>query len=173
MSEVEALAIHLYSRHDFSLTHKCSWRNSSKDPKLILAVPTSFSHGQSRSSFADFAAVPDNVILLTGRGGEGTLGRMLFEHWNLNIGVYLSVPPRITGIRANSAAVDGSLDICVDLRFYPALVMRVLIFSKAKLKSTSGGCRARDPPTKATSHTRESCRSAGGRLCITNNFRGR
>ena len=55
---------------------------SSNDPKQILAVPASFSHGPSRSLFADFAAVPDNVILLTGRGEEGTLGRMLFDRWN-------------------------------------------------------------------------------------------
>ncbi|KAF8261769.1 beta-lactamase-like protein [Lactarius quietus] len=55
---------------------------SSKDPKLILAVPASFSHGPSRLLFADFAAIPDNVILLTGRSEEGTLGRRLFERWN-------------------------------------------------------------------------------------------
>src|SRR6266581_8096979 len=55
---------------------------SSKDPKLILAVPASFSHGPSRSLFADFATVPGNVILLTGRGEKGTLGRVLFERWN-------------------------------------------------------------------------------------------
>jgi cleavage and polyadenylation specificity factor subunit 2 len=55
---------------------------SSKDPERILAVPASFSHGPSRSLFADFAAVPDNAILLTCRGEKGTLGRMLFEHWN-------------------------------------------------------------------------------------------
>ncbi|KAH9002480.1 beta-lactamase-like protein [Lactarius hatsudake] len=46
---------------------------SSKDPKLILAVPASFSHGPSRLLFADFASIPDN---------EGTLGRRLFERWN-------------------------------------------------------------------------------------------
>ncbi|KIL70193.1 hypothetical protein M378DRAFT_96579 [Amanita muscaria Koide BX008] len=55
---------------------------SSKDPKLILAVPASLSHGPSRHLFADFAAVPDNVVLLTGRGEEGTLGRTLFNRWN-------------------------------------------------------------------------------------------
>ncbi|KAG8218668.1 beta-lactamase-like protein [Butyriboletus roseoflavus] len=55
---------------------------SSKEPKLILAVPASLSHGPSRSLFADFAAVPDNVILLTNRGEEGTLARMLFDRWN-------------------------------------------------------------------------------------------
>ncbi|KAF4620059.1 hypothetical protein D9613_005242 [Agrocybe pediades] len=55
---------------------------SSKDPKLILAVPASLSHGPSRHLFSDFAAVPDNVVLLTGRHEEGTLARSLFEKWN-------------------------------------------------------------------------------------------
>ncbi|KAK0191164.1 beta-lactamase-like protein [Armillaria mellea] len=55
---------------------------SSKDPKLILAVPASLSHGPSRHLFCDFAAVPDNVVLLTGRGEEGTLGHVLFNKWN-------------------------------------------------------------------------------------------
>lgn len=55
---------------------------SSKDPKLILAVPASLSHGPSRNLFADFAAVPDNVVLLTSRGEEGSLGRVLFDRWN-------------------------------------------------------------------------------------------
>jgi cleavage and polyadenylation specificity factor subunit 2 len=55
---------------------------SSKDPKLILAVPASLSHGPSRHLFSDFAAVPDNVVLLTGRGEVGTLGRALFEKWD-------------------------------------------------------------------------------------------
>ncbi|EIM88077.1 uncharacterized protein STEHIDRAFT_94995 [Stereum hirsutum FP-91666 SS1] len=55
---------------------------SSKDPKLILAVPASLSHGPSRSLFADFASIPDNVVLLTSRGEEGTLSRVLFDRWN-------------------------------------------------------------------------------------------
>ncbi|KAL4076148.1 beta-lactamase-like protein [Scleroderma citrinum] len=55
---------------------------SSKEPKIILAVPASLSHGASRALFADFAAVPDNVVLLTGRGEEGTLSRILFDRWN-------------------------------------------------------------------------------------------
>jgi len=55
---------------------------SSKEPKLILAVPASLSHGPSRLLFSDFAAVPDNVVLLTSRGEEGTLGRILFDKWN-------------------------------------------------------------------------------------------
>ena len=57
-------------------------RYSSKEPKLILAVPASLSHGASRVLFSEFAETPDNVVLLTGRGEEGTLGRMLFERWN-------------------------------------------------------------------------------------------
>ncbi|CCM05574.1 uncharacterized protein FIBRA_07801 [Fibroporia radiculosa] len=55
---------------------------SSKDPKLILAVPASLSHGPSRVLFTEFAETPDNVVLLTGRGEEGTLGRILFDRWN-------------------------------------------------------------------------------------------
>ncbi|KZT72539.1 cleavage and polyadenylation specificity factor subunit [Daedalea quercina L-15889] len=55
---------------------------SSKDPKLILAVPASLSHGPSRAVFSEFAETPDNVVLLTGRSEEGTLGRILFDKWN-------------------------------------------------------------------------------------------
>lgn len=55
---------------------------SSKDPKLILAVPASLSHGPSRMLFSQFAETPDNVVLLTGRSEDGTLGRMLFDRWN-------------------------------------------------------------------------------------------
>lgn len=55
---------------------------SSKDPKLILAVPTSLSHGPSRILFSEFASVADNVVLLTSPGEEGTLSRQLFDTWN-------------------------------------------------------------------------------------------
>ena len=55
---------------------------SSKDPKLILAVPLSLSYGASRTIFSEFAAVEDNVVLLTSRGEEGTLCRAMFEMWN-------------------------------------------------------------------------------------------
>ncbi|KAH9938343.1 cleavage and polyadenylation specificity factor subunit [Fomitopsis serialis] len=55
---------------------------SSKDPKLILAVPASLSHGPSRAVFSEFAETPDNVVLLTGRSEEGTLGRVLFDKWD-------------------------------------------------------------------------------------------
>ena len=54
---------------------------SSRDPKLILAVPASLSYGPSRSLFADFAAVEGNVVVLTGRGGHGTLNRFLMDRW--------------------------------------------------------------------------------------------
>ena len=37
---------------------------SSKDPKLILAVPATLSHGPSRAVFAEFAEISDNVVLL-------------------------------------------------------------------------------------------------------------
>ena len=57
-------------------------RYSHKDPKLILAVPATLSHGPSRSIFSQFAEIPDNVVLLTGRGEPGTLGRLLFDKWN-------------------------------------------------------------------------------------------
>lgn len=57
-------------------------RYSSREPKLILAVPASLSHGPSRALFSEFAAVPDNVVLLTSRSEDGTLGRNLFDHWN-------------------------------------------------------------------------------------------
>lgn len=57
-------------------------KHSSKDAKLILAVPASLSHGPSRALFADFASIPGNVVLLTQRGPEGTLGRILFDKWN-------------------------------------------------------------------------------------------
>ncbi|KAH9849995.1 beta-lactamase-like protein [Lenzites betulinus] len=55
---------------------------SSKEPKLILAVPATLSHGPSRSLFSQFAEIPDNVVLLTGRSEPGTLGRLLFDKWN-------------------------------------------------------------------------------------------
>ena len=54
----------------------------SREPKLILSVPLSLSHGFSRSIFTEFASVPDNVLLLTSMGEEGTLARSLFDIWN-------------------------------------------------------------------------------------------
>ena len=58
-------------------------KHSSKDAKLILAVPASLSHGPSRALFADFASIPGSVVTpLTRRGAEGSLGRVLFDKWN-------------------------------------------------------------------------------------------
>ena len=74
----------MFPRHlEFFNTPAALLQNySAKDPKLILAVPASLSHGPSRALFADFAEVTGNVILLTGRGEEGTLSRVLFDRWN-------------------------------------------------------------------------------------------
>ena len=109
---------------------------SSKDPKLILAVPASFSHGPSRSLFADFAAVPDNVILLTGRGEEGTLGRILFERWNRS---QRTEDKWDKGKLGSSVMLDGSFDLRVGLRFHPAFVICMLIFSKLNSKVPLAG----------------------------------
>lgn len=40
------------------------------------------SHGASRALFSEFSETPGNVVLLTGRGEEGTLGRILFDRWD-------------------------------------------------------------------------------------------
>lgn len=40
------------------------------------------SHGASRALFSEFSEIPGNVVLLTGRGEEGTLGRILFDRWD-------------------------------------------------------------------------------------------
>ncbi|EJD48587.1 hypothetical protein AURDEDRAFT_183466 [Auricularia subglabra TFB-10046 SS5] len=54
----------------------------SSKPKLILAVPQNISHGSSRAIFTDFASVVGNVVVLTSKGEQGTLSRMLFDKWN-------------------------------------------------------------------------------------------
>lgn len=54
---------------------------SSRDPKLILSVPASMSHGMSRSLFADFARVEGNMVVLTERAERGTLNRFLMDRW--------------------------------------------------------------------------------------------
>jgi cleavage and polyadenylation specificity factor subunit 2 len=83
---------------------------SSKDPKLILAVPASLSHGPSRHLFADFAAIPDNVILLTGHSEDGTLARLLFDRWNDGQRVENKWDNGKIGI---SVMMDGSLKLKV------------------------------------------------------------
>jgi hypothetical protein len=81
---------------------------------------------------------------------------MLFERWNKS---QRTEDKWDKGKLGRSVMLDGSLDLCVGLRFYPAFVVRMLIFSTAKLKSPSGWRRAR--PTKAVNNAREGCRSAG------------
>jgi cleavage and polyadenylation specificity factor subunit 2 len=126
--EVEVLMISSFSRHleFFPNPQMLPETYSSKDPKPILAVPASFSHGPSRSLFAGIAAVPDNVILLTFRGEEGTLGQMLFERWNKS---RRAEDKWDKGKLGSSVMLDGSLDLCVGLRFYLALFMRALMLS--------------------------------------------
>ena len=66
--------------------------------------------------FADFAAVPDNVILLTGQGEKGMLGCMLFECWDN------SQHPEDKwdkGKLSNSMMLDGSLELHLSLWFHP------------------------------------------------------
>ncbi|THH11733.1 hypothetical protein EW145_g469 [Phellinidium pouzarii] len=77
-----ALALRFKHLEFFATPQALLHTYSSKDPKLILAVPTSLSHGASRIIFSEFASVPDNVVLLTSQGEEGTLGRALFDIWN-------------------------------------------------------------------------------------------
>ena len=75
---------HAFLRHLEFFTSPNALLNahSSKTPKLILAVPLSLSHGSSRAIFTEFATTPDNVILLTSTGEDGTLSRSLFDMWN-------------------------------------------------------------------------------------------
>jgi Cft2 family RNA processing exonuclease len=111
----------------------------SKDPKLILAVPASFSHGPSRLMFADFAAVSDNAILLTGRGEKGILGRMLFERWNRT---QRAEDKWDKGKLGSSVMLDGSLTLRVCHRFHLAFHYAYADVPTAELKGPSGGCRA-------------------------------
>lgn len=73
-------------------------------------MPASLSHGPSRVLFADFAAVPDNVVLLTGRGEEGTLGRELFERWNNS---QRAEDKWDKGKLGNNVMLDGTLQLQV------------------------------------------------------------
>ncbi|TFY83336.1 hypothetical protein EWM64_g677 [Hericium alpestre] len=70
---IGALSLRFRHLEFFTSPQQLTETYSSKDPKLILAVPASLSYGPSRVLFSDFAAVPDNVILLTSKGEEGTL----------------------------------------------------------------------------------------------------
>ena len=50
-------------------------------PKLVLAIPPSLSHGPSRWLFTSMASIEGNVILMTNRGEDFTLGRDLYSRW--------------------------------------------------------------------------------------------
>lgn len=116
-------------------------RYSSKEPKLILAVPASLSHGPSRLLFSEFAEIPDNVVLLTGRGEEGTLGRILFDRWN-NSQREESKWDR--GKIGNNVMMDGVLNLKVcGLRLAVGIHLTDLV---DQFKSTPTGCRARGVP---------------------------
>ncbi len=98
---------------------------SSKDPKLILAVPASFSHGPARQLFSNFAAIPDNVILLTGKGEEGTLGHKLFERWNNS---QRAEDKWEKGKLGSSVMLDGSLELRVGVMQLEHSVMNGLTY---------------------------------------------
>lgn len=50
-------------------------------PKLVLAVPPTMSHGPSRWLFTAMASTEGNVIILTSRSEDGTLARDLYSRW--------------------------------------------------------------------------------------------
>lgn len=82
-------------------------------------MPASLSHGPSRSLFADFASIPDNVVLLTSRGEEGTLSRVLFDRWN---NAQRAEDKWDKGKIGSNVMMDGSLSIEVSQR-YPYLLI--------------------------------------------------
>jgi cleavage and polyadenylation specificity factor subunit 2 len=108
---------------------------SSKDPKLIIAVPASLSHGPSRHLFSDFAAVPDNVVLLTGRCEEGTLGRDLFNKWNDS---QRADDKWDKGKIGSNIMMDGVLKLRV--RLFIDLLQRVLTGVQDESQSSSPRC---------------------------------
>ncbi|KZT38353.1 hypothetical protein SISSUDRAFT_1021621 [Sistotremastrum suecicum HHB10207 ss-3] len=57
-------------------------RYSSKEPKVLIAVPLSLSSGFSRQIFSEFALIPENIVLLTSRAPQGTLSDRLFDFWS-------------------------------------------------------------------------------------------
>ncbi|CAE6522625.1 unnamed protein product [Rhizoctonia solani] len=57
-------------------------RYPSSMPKLLLVVPATLSHGNSRRIFAEFASVPGNAVVLSTPSEPGTLANMLFNEWN-------------------------------------------------------------------------------------------
>ncbi|KEP55348.1 cleavage and polyadenylation specificity factor subunit 2 [Rhizoctonia solani 123E] len=57
-------------------------RYPSSMPKLLLVVPATLSHGNSRRIFTEFASVPGNVAILSTPSEPGTLANILFNEWN-------------------------------------------------------------------------------------------
>jgi Cft2 family RNA processing exonuclease len=111
-------------------------RYSSTDPKLILAVPASLSHGPSRNLFVNFAAIENNVVLLTSRSEEGTLGRILFNKWND------SQRPDVKwdkGKIGSSIMMDGGIDLVVRFPF-DEVVCCFPDHSIDEIQSSTSGC---------------------------------
>ncbi|TYJ58918.1 hypothetical protein B9479_000351 [Cryptococcus floricola] len=80
-------------------------------PKLVLAVPPNMSHGPSRFLFTEMANAEGNVVLLTGRGEEGTLGRDLFGKWEEKQG---EGEQWGQGKIGKLATLDGTLQVEID-----------------------------------------------------------
>ncbi|CUA69120.1 Cleavage factor two protein 2 [Schizosaccharomyces pombe 972h-] [Rhizoctonia solani] len=57
-------------------------RYPSSMPKLLLVVPATLSHGNSRRIFTEFASVPGNAAILSTPSEPGTLANLLFNEWN-------------------------------------------------------------------------------------------
>lgn len=57
-------------------------RYPSSMAKLLLVVPATLSHGNSRRIFSEFASVPGNAVILSTPSEPGTLSNMLFTEWN-------------------------------------------------------------------------------------------
>lgn len=51
------------------------------DAKVVLAWPPSLTHGPARKIFTRMATNQHDVVLLTGHGESGSLGRALYDEW--------------------------------------------------------------------------------------------
>ncbi|KAK0569631.1 hypothetical protein OC861_000713 [Tilletia horrida] len=52
------------------------------EPKVVLAVPPSLTHGPSRRLIQRFAGQPNDVVVLTHRGEPDSLARWLWDQWD-------------------------------------------------------------------------------------------
>ena len=134
MSEVEVLIISSYSRH-LELFPK---------PQGLLETSSSKDLKPARHKIMSYVSL---ILAATRREHLGACYLSIGINYNFSV-------LKIVGMRESTVAVLclTILDLCIGLWFYPALVMRVPMFSKNELLSPSGGCRARDLPTKATRH---------------------